>query len=99
MIQGTTPTHKFNLDISTDLVSEIRASYEQNGKIVLEKGTEDFAMSGNLAEVKLTQEETMQFEAPASARIQLHVRTTDDNALVARPINIPVHILLNKKEV
>ena len=99
MIQGTTPTHKFNLDISTDLVSEIRASYEQNGNIVLEKQTEDFVMSGNTAEVKLTQEETMLFEAPSSARVQLHIRTTDDNALVARPITTPVHILLNKKEV
>lgn len=98
MIQGTTPTHRFNLDISTDLVSEIRASYEQNGDIVLEKETEDFAMYGSTAEVKLTQEETMLFEAPAPARIQLHLRTTDDNALVARPIDIPVHILLNKKE-
>ena len=99
MIQGTTPTHKFNLDISTDLIEEMRVTYEQNGKVVLEKETEDITMEGSSAEVKLTQEETMLFDAPASARIQLHVRTNGDEALVARPIPVPVHILLNKKEV
>lgn len=99
MIQGTTPTHKFNMDMHTDLIDAIRATYEQNGKVVLEKETEDFTLSGNTAKVKLTQEETMLFDAPSSARIQLHVRTTNGNAFVARPITTPVYILLNKKEV
>jgi hypothetical protein len=87
------------MDISTDLIKEIRATYEQNGKVILEKETEDFTMSGFSAKVKLTQEETMLFNAPSSARIQLHVRTNGGNAFVARPITIPVYILLNKKEV
>ena len=37
MIQGTTPTHKFNVDIDTGLIDKLRISYEQNGKIVLWK--------------------------------------------------------------
>ena len=99
MIQGTTPVHKFKLDIGTDFIRAIRATYEQNGKAILEKETEDFTMEGRTAEVRLTQEETMLFNAPSSARIQLHIRTADDNAFVARPIHIPVHSLLNKKTV
>ena len=96
MIQGTTPTHTFNVDINTNLISKIRISYEQNGKIVLHKEKEDCELTANAITVKLTQEETLKFFAPSNVRIQLHALTTSNDSLVSKPIKVPAHILLDK---
>lgn len=96
MIQGTTPTHKFNLDIDTSLISKIRISYEQNGKIVLYKEKDDCDITANAIEVKLTQEETLKFDAPGNVRIQLHALTHSEESLATKPMSVPVYILLDK---
>ena len=96
MIQGTTPTHKFDIGIITDLISKLRISYEQNGKIVLSKDKDECTLGENFVTTKLTQEETLMFSAPGTVRIQLHARTTGGDALVTRPITVPVYILLDK---
>ena len=96
MIQGTTPTHKFNLDIDTGLISKLRISYEQNGKIVLYKEKEDCDFTANAITVKLTQEETLKFDAPGNARIQLHAVTPSGDSMATKPMSVPVYILLDK---
>jgi hypothetical protein len=96
MIQGTTPTHKFNLDIPTNTISKVRISYEQHGKIVLHKEKDDCELTANAITVKLTQEETLKFIAPENVRIQLHVLTEGNDSLVSRPIKLPAYILLDK---
>ena len=96
MIQGTTPTHTFNLDIDTSLISKIRISYEQNGKIVLFKERKDCEITANAITVKLTQEETLKFDAPGNVRIQLHVVTPSGESIATMPMSVPVYILLDK---
>ena len=95
MFQGTTPTHKFMTDISTDLISKVRIIYEQNGKVVLTKHKEDCTLEGRTITTKLTQEDTLKF-ATGSARVQLHVRVTNGDAFTNKPITVPVYILLDK---
>lgn len=102
MIQGTTPTHKFIIDIATDLISKLRISYEQNGKIVLFKEKEDCVLSGKSITTNLTQEETIKFDAPGNVRIQLHALvekndgSMETKSLVSSPVSVPVYILLDK---
>lgn len=96
MIQGTTPTHKFNVDIDTSLLNEVRISYEQNGKIVLYKEKDDCVIADNAITVKLTQEETLKFDAPGSVRVQIHALTNGGDSLVTKPMAFPAYILLDK---
>ena len=96
MIQGTTPTHKFNVDIDTGLIDKLRISYEQNGKIVLWKEKKDCTLSGNTITTKLSQEETIEFDAPSNVRVQLHATTANGDSLVTKPVSVPVYILLDK---
>lgn len=96
MIQGTTPTHKFNIDIETGLIDKLRISYEQNGKIVLSKEREDCTLTGNTITTKLSQEETIMFDAPGNVRIQLHATTASGDSMVTKPVSVPVYILLDK---
>lgn len=96
MIQGTTPTHKFSVDIDTGLIAKLRISYEQNGKIVLNKEKKDCTFYGNTITTKLSQEETMKFDAPGNVRIQLHAISTGGDSLATMPVSVPVYILLDK---
>lgn len=97
MTQGTTPLHTFVLPFNTDIIQTVRVSYEQKGKIVLEKSTADIARSENNFALTLTQEETLLFDANVLVRIQLHILTTTGSALVSKPKSVPVYILLSKK--
>ena len=97
MTQGTTPLHTFVLPFNTDIIQAVRVSYEQKGKIVLEKSTADIARSENNLALTLTQEETLLFDANVLVRIQLHILTTAGSALVSKPKNVPVYILLSKQ--
>ena len=67
MTQGTTPTHTFNLPISTDDVAALRITYEQSGKIVLQKEKEDCTLNDKQVIVKLSQEDSLQFDSQRHA--------------------------------
>lgn len=95
MIQGTTPTHKFHVDIKATDITELRISYEQNGKIVLTKGKEDCAFEDKAIVTRLTQEETLKFDAPGNVRIQIHALIGEES-IVSKPVSVPVYILLDK---
>ena len=95
MIQGTTPTHKFFIDIATNLIDKLRISYEQNGKIVLRKEMKDCQIDDGMVTTKLTQEDTLKFDAPGNVRIQIHALMGGES-LVSKPVSVPVYILLDK---
>lgn len=98
MIQGTTPTHTFTLPFSADTIDAVRFTYKQNGKIVLEKENEEITKKDNTVFVKLTQEETLLFDANCTVLLQPHVRTTEGDALVSiPPAKIPVYKLESGK--
>ena len=97
MTQGTTPLHTFVLPFDTSVIQSVRVSYEQKGKIVLEKETNSFEKTTNALALTLTQEETLLFDALVPVRIQLHILTTGGSALASKPKDVPVYILLSKK--
>lgn len=97
MIQGTTPTHLFNLPFETSMIEAVRIVYEQNKKIILVK--EECTMNENSLELKLTQEETLQFDENIPVRIQLHIRTKTDDAYASKVFTVPAYELLDRREI
>lgn len=83
MIRGTTPKHTFTLPFSTESVASIRILYRQNKQLILTKTGEDVVLTGNTAEVTLTQEDTLAFTSGHKVEIQVRVLTLDDTALAS----------------
>ena len=97
MIRGTTPTHIFNLPIATKTIKEVRVTYAQNGKTVVEKTETDVTMTSAAIRLKLSQEDTLKFAVTVPVQVQLKVLTTGD-VVMASPIKmVPVSVILNEE--
>ena len=97
MIRGTTPTLLFNLPFSTSIIksAEIIIKYVDDfKKILIKKTLEDCELGENSIGTRLTQEETLQFPAPAIILVQLRILTTEDISLATEPYNVSVKKLL-----
>ena len=97
MIQGTTPTLLFNLPFQASIIksAEITIKYVDDfKKVLITKGLEDCELGETSIGTRLTQEETLQFPAPSSVKVQLRVLTTDDIALATDPCIVRVKKLL-----
>ena len=69
MRRGSTPTHVFTVDLDlTD--ANIYVSYEQDGRVIIEKTGEDLTVTPNSVTTSLTQEDTLSFH-PGEVLIQL----------------------------
>ena len=97
MIQGTTPTHTFNLPFDSSNIECLRIVYEQNKKVILSK--EECTMSGSKLELKLTQEETLMFDENIPVRIQLHIKMTNGEVCASKPVSVQVYELLDRREI
>lgn len=82
MIRGTTPTHTYNLPFDTALIDKIKITYAQNGVVVLTKEKADCKIDGNAVTVKLSQEDTLKFDA-SRVQIQIRVLTTGGDAIAS----------------
>lgn len=99
MIQGTTPTLHFNLPFQASLIksAEITLQYTDSFKnVLIVKTLADCELGETSISTKLTQEETLQLPAPATARVQLRILTNDDVALATEYYKISVKKLLKK---
>lgn len=97
MIQGTTPTLLYTLPFSTSLIksAEITIKYVDDlKKVLIKKTLEDCELGETSIGTRLTQEETLQFPAPASVFVQLRIVTTDDIILATEPYSVTVKKLL-----
>lgn len=83
MFRATTPTHIFSLPFETSLLNKILITYKQDDAIILEKTEADCTLDGNDIKIKLTQEETLLFDADKRVMIQLRVLTTDGTAMAS----------------
>lgn len=83
MKRGTTPTHKFVLPFSVDMVEDAEVTYCQNRKEVLRKQATDCSMDGNTIQLKLTQDETFLFAENTNVEIQLRVLTKGKDCLAS----------------
>lgn len=99
MIRGTTPTLQFNLPFQTSLIknAEILLKYtDANKTVLIEKTIDECVLDETSISTVLTQEETLQFPAPATVSVQLRVLTTDDVALATVIYNVSVKKLLKE---
>lgn len=83
MIQGTTPTHVFQLPFSTDLIEEIQVTYVQGEEEILQKTTDDIIKEGDTIRYSLTQEETFLFDHRKIVKIQIRVLLTDGTVMAS----------------
>lgn len=90
MIQGTTPTHVFTLPFSTENLKEIRIIYAQDNNVILTKTAADCTLENDTATVKLTQAETLLFEARKHVQIQVRVLTAMGDALTSNIEHVSV---------
>ena len=97
MIRGTTPTLLFNLPFSATVIksAEITIKYVDGlKKILIKKLLCDCELGETTIGTRLTQEETLQFPAPASVSVQLRILTTDDIVLATEAYTVKVKKLL-----
>lgn len=91
----TTPAHKFALQIDPAVIDKIRITYVQNNEIILTKQNEEVSFEGNIAKVKLTQEETKKFDAGSMVEIQVRILTLGNDALASDIIKTDVKRVLD----
>ncbi len=90
MIRGTTPTHTWELPFDVSMAKKVKVIYGQNGKKLFAKEKNDCVLSGNLIEVKLTQEETYKFDSRFHAQVQIRVVFEDGSAVSSTIMDIAV---------
>ena len=99
MIQGTTPTLHFNLPFQASLIksAEITLRYTDSYKnVLIVKTLEECELGETSISTRLTQEETLNLPAPATAEVQLRILTIDDVALATELLKVKVKKLLKK---
>lgn len=96
MIQGTTPTHTFNIPLDLSTVSNLSIVYAQHGAVILKKEKEDCTIAGNHLTLKLMQEETLKFDANAPVQIQIRILTAGGDALASDVMRVPCAAVLDK---
>lgn len=97
MIRGTTPTHTFTITSGLDasVIRNLKITYSQRGKVVLEKTKADATLDGSAIKVRLTQEDTFKFDCTALVEIQIRVLTTDGTVSATDPMQVSVNRCLD----
>lgn len=94
MIQGTTPTHIFELPINPADIKELRITYAQESRPILTKKTGDCQMGGiadkYTVTVKLTQQETFGFKSGKPVEIQMRVMKLNGDVLASELLRTSV---------
>ena len=97
MMQGTTPTHTFNIPFSTDLIEKVRITYAQHGVTVLTKEKEDCQFEENKIICKLTQEDTLKFDGNTQVEIQIKVRTVGGEVPISKIMGVSCERVLDRE--
>ena len=80
---GATPRHTFTVPFKTDLIKELKITYAQNKKTVLEKYLADCEVEENSVSYSLTQEETFLFDSNTMVEVQVRVLTMGGDAMTS----------------
>lgn len=98
MVRGTTPTHYFGIPISKERVKNIRVTYRQDNRNIVDKGMDSVEIVGNKVKVPLSQQETFAFTAGIKAKVKLRVLSTDGVLFGNRkPVSIDVYESFNRE--
>lgn len=95
--QGSTPTHKFSMPYEKSAVDSVIITYWQNGKIVLEKYTEDIVIADLLMTTELSQEDTLLFDEKGDVKMQIKVKLTNGKVIPSNDMYASVKDVLNKE--
>lgn len=79
----TTPTHTFEIPLDTSILDQIKITYSQGGKTVLEKYKEDCTLEGKVITCRLTQEDTQKFKHD-DVKIRIRVKTTGGDVMASK---------------
>ena len=94
---GSTPKHTFTLPFETDLIQELKITYSQNKKIILEKYLADCEVDKNSVSYKLTQEETFLFADGVHVECQVRVLKTTGDVLASNIRIVTVERCLDRE--
>ena len=87
MIVGTTPTHTFNLKISTDNILKVRIVYAQDDNVLFVKTLDNgVSLEDKAIIVKLTQQDTFLIDHNKPVEIQIRALSKNGTALSTIPI-------------
>lgn len=95
--QGSTPTHKFHLSLSSDMIESAIVTYAQHDKTVFEKQGDDVAIGDNCITVELTQEDTLALDPNESVRVQIKVKTMNGKVIPSKMLYLTTNEVLNKE--
>lgn len=94
MIRGTTPTLRFMLPFSVDMLDVVYITMQQDGDKVIEKTLEDCEKTENVLDVRLTQEETLELESGRTMEIQVRSRLKSGEAVASQIVLVSVDRIL-----
>ena len=97
MTRGTTPTHTFKLPVSKEKIKNLRLTYKQKDKVLLNKMLSDITLDGSNGSITLTQQETLKFEADSNAYFQLRILTTDNKVFASKAQSVWVEDTFNEE--
>lgn len=95
----TTPTHTFTLPSTMGTLTDFYVTYQQNGRIILEKrmGDEGVDLTGRVITVNLTQEDTAKFSDNVKAVVKVKVKTQTGKVMDSQFITITTLQTLHKE--
>ena len=98
MKRGTTPTNTFKTNI--DLTgATVFLTYSQRGKVVLEKTGDDLEISAEAIVTRLTQKDTLGFDALQKVSIQIRYVFPDGTAGASNIMTVTVGEILKDGEI
>lgn len=95
MRRGTTPTHRFSVDLDLTSADEIYLTYRQGCK-TLEKTKDDLTVTPEVVEVALSQEETLLFCDKEKILIQFRVKFPDQTTVASNIIQTTIGEILKE---
>ena len=96
MRQGTTPTIVINVNnIDVNTLKSIYVTFEQTG-FILTKSMNDIDIIDDQIQIRLSQEETLQFER-GKCNVQLRAITNDGNAIASTIVSTNIYRILDKE--
>jgi hypothetical protein len=86
IIQGTTPTHSFEVPFDTSTIKTARFVYSQDGEVICIKTGADVTISEKSVSTTLTQEDTYNFKEGPQVKLVLRILTQSGDAMASAPV-------------
>jgi len=94
---GTTPKHTFTFPFDVSKIANVKITYSQAGRIILEKYLKDCNVEGQTLTLTLTQEDTFLFMENKSVEIQARVVTLGGEVLASDVVRVLVERCLDEE--